>query len=122
MSLTDKNLTLIREWVDTDEPEPEDGWEWPAPSEWAEYRVEGQMRADVLARLGRPADDSCQVRLISGWVEGGYSEFTVEHDYPIEVWVDDDRQSQKVYSDDDAWDEGRALAGFLRWLTEESDR
>lgn len=105
-----ENLTKIREWTDG-----EDTGEWPAPAEYTEYRVEGQMRLDVLKRVGRDNDDPATVRLIEGVIEGGYSEYTVEHDYPIEVWIDDRGQSQRVF-DRETWSRDDSLAAFLRWL------
>lgn len=113
---TRTSMTKIREWVDADGPEPEGGWEWPSPPAYTEWRVEGQMRADVLARIGRSADDPCVVRLVEGVTEGGYSEYTVEHDYPIEVWVDDDGQSQRVY-ETETWDSDTSLSDFTNWLS-----
>lgn len=118
-------LTKIREWEDSeghalaDPDHPEWGWAWPAPPQYVEYRVEGQMRLDVLTRLGRAADDPCDVRLIQGVIEGGWSEYTVEHDYPIEVWVHENRQSQKVWSSDYEWDKDAALAAFVKWVAPE---
>jgi len=109
-------LVKIREWTDG-----EDDGEWPAPPEYVEYRVEGQMRSDVLVRLGRPADDPCEVRLIHGVIEGGYSEYTVEHDYPIEVWIHEGRQSQKVF-DAWGWSKESGVAALLRWLISSSGR
>lgn len=111
---TQQFLTKIREWVDG-----EDTGEWPAPPEYTEYRVGGQMRLDVLARLGRAADDPCDVRMIQGVIEGGYSEFTVEHDYPIEVWVHEGKQAQKVFDYETYWQDD-SLAAFLRWIADPS--
>lgn len=112
-------LVKIREWVEDDGYEKNDDgyFDWPAPPEYTEYRVEGKMRADVLAKIGRAPDDPCTVRLIEGVIEGGYSEYTVEHDYPIEVWVDDDEgQSQRVFEHTACWSDD-ALAAFLKWVT-----
>lgn len=105
-----QDLIRMREWTDG-----EDTGEWPAPPEYTEYRVEGQMRLDVLKRVGRDAGDPAVVRLIEGVIEGGYSEYTVEHDYPIEVWVDDDGQSQRVFDYEAYWSSD-SMAAFLRWL------
>jgi hypothetical protein len=80
------DITKIREWVDADEPEPEDGWDWPHPPVNVESLATGDLRAAILAKLGRPADDSCEVRLMESEIEGGWSEFTIETDYEIEVW------------------------------------
>lgn len=116
------NLVQLREWQETEghaleNPDhPDWGWAWPAPPEFREYRVEGQMRSDVLVRVDRPSDDPCEVRLVQGWIEGGYSEFTVEHEYPIEVWIHEGRQSQKVWSHDWEMSETGALAAFLAWI------
>lgn len=111
-------LIKIREWVDDEgrEPDQHGDYEWPSPPEYTEYSVAGQMRADVLAKLNRPANDPCGIRLIQGVIEGGYSEFTVEHDYPIEVWIDDEGQSQRIFHHEYAYSHEGALAEFLKWL------
>lgn len=120
MSVQHTNLTLIREWLDTDEPEPEDGWRWPHPPEMVEFRVDGQMRSDVLAKIGRDPADPIEVRLVHGTITGGYSEYTVEMDYEIEVWLHEDNQQQRIYQDDSYSDEV-GLPNFLRWLTGERE-
>lgn len=109
----DKNLTKIREWTEFDGSDPD---EWPAPPQYTEYRAEGQMRSDILARLDRPADDPSTIRVVTGVIEGGYSEYTVEHDYPIEVWIDGDGQSQRVF-DHESSSEGQCLPALMRWIS-----
>jgi hypothetical protein len=106
----DHLLTLIREWTDG-----EDNGEWPAPPAYSEYRVGGQMRLDVLSRIGRAADDSCDIRMVEGVIEGGWSEFTVEHDYELEVWVYEGRRGQRVFKED-AYSHDGAMAAFLKWI------
>ena len=110
------DIIKVREWVDSDEPEPADGWEWPHPPVCIESRVEGQLRAHILAKLGRPTDDTATVRIVESEIEGGYSEFTVEVDYDIEVWIDDGGQSQRVF-DTMTWSRDSSLAAFLAWAT-----
>lgn len=68
--------------------EKDDGdWEdWPYPILTIESVVSGGLRAIILARLNAP--DTAEVRLIETCVSGGYSEFTQEDDYGIEVLAD----------------------------------
>lgn len=108
------SLTKLREW--DDEPNnPDDPDEWPSPPSHIEYRVEGQMRADILARLGREASDRCEVRLIESDIEGGWSEYTVEWDYEIEVWVHEGGQAQRVY-ERSHWSAEDRLPDFIKWI------
>jgi hypothetical protein len=121
-----EHLHLLNEWVDDEgyELNDEGYYDWPQPAEYAEYRVTGRMRIDVLTRAGRdPDDDTLDVRLTAGIIEGGYSESTIEHSYPIEVRIFDGSPYDpglKVFDHDGYWN-GEGLPAFLRWL-EESDR
>lgn len=108
------DIVKIREWVDSDEPEPKDGWEWPAPPSCVESRVEGALRAAILVRLGRPSDDPCEIRIVESEIESGWSEFTVETDYSIEVWVHSDRQEQRVF-EGNTYSNDRMMAAFFEW-------
>jgi len=108
------DIIKLREYVDSDDPEPKDGWEWPHPPICIESRIEGDLRARILANLGRPADDVCEVRIIESEIEGGWSEFTVEVDYDIEVWIHEGRQAQRVW-ETAGWDKDWTMAEFLRW-------
>lgn len=108
------DITKIREWIDTDEQEPEHGWEWPHPPICVESRVTGDLRDRILRKIGRDTDDAVEVRIIELEIEGGYSEYTVEHDFDIEVWLHEGRQSQKVW-DSTAWSYDRAMADFIKW-------
>lgn len=111
------DITKIREWLDTDEPEPGHGWDWPAPPICIESAVSGDLRASILAKLGRSASDPAEVRIIEMEVEGGWSEFTVETDYQIEVWLHAPGQSQRLIEFDCQWSREDALARFLRWVS-----
>lgn len=102
-------------YYDTEEAEPEEGWNWPAPTKVIESVVEGALRADVLARLAMPADSAVVVRTVERETEGGYSEWTVEFDYELEVWLDEGRQSQRVFSTEAYWS-GSTLEKLLAWL------
>ena len=113
-----ENLTKIREWIDSDEPEPEDGWEWPHPPICVESRVGGNLRADILRRLGRPLDDEAEIRLVETEVEDGWSEFTPEVDHGIEVWVHEGRRAQRVWDTDLHSDGDYAMTRFLAWTQE----
>ena len=108
------DIIKIREWLDTEETEPEDGWEWPHPPICVESRIEGDLRAAILAKIGRPADDTAEVRIVESEIEGGWSEFTVEVDHDIEVWLHEGRQAQKVFDATD-WTADASMAAFLKW-------
>ena len=108
------DIVKIREWVDSDEPEPADGWEWPHPPICVRSRIQGDLRARILAKLGHPADSKAVVEIEESESEGGYSEYTIEEYHTIEVWVIEGRQSQKVFSEDD-YRGGSPMAAFLKW-------
>lgn len=74
----------------------------------------GALRATILAKLGHPHDSDAKVRIIEGEIEGGWSEFTSEIDYDIEVWVDDPGQSQRVFGCTD-YSRSAPMAAFLQW-------
>lgn len=109
------DMVKIREWVDSDDPEPEDGWEWPHPPYCVESRVQGDLRSRVLTKLGRPVDDPCEIRLIERDCEGGWSEFTAESWFDLEVWVHEGRQAQRVWETTDQWNQENGLAALLKW-------
>lgn len=109
------DIIKIREWIDSDEPEPADGWDWPHPPVYIESRIVGNLRRDILAKFDRNEDDACEVRIIEGEIEGGYSEYTSEMDYSIEVWLDEGRQSQKVREFDSY---SNPMPAFLAWIDE----
>ena len=104
-------ITKIREWVDSDEPEPEGGWDFPAPPVNVESLISGDLRARILAKLER-ADDGCEVKLVETEIEGGYSEFTREYDYEIAVWIGE----QRVWHHDASWTAEDSMAAFLNWV------
>jgi hypothetical protein len=105
------DITKIREWVDSEEAEPEGGWDWPTPPVNVESLISGDLRARILAKLGR-ADDGCEVKLAETEIEGGYSEFTVDYDYEIAVWIG----AERVWRYDLAFSAEDSMAAFLRWV------
>lgn len=114
------DITKIREWEDVDGHElydpadPDSGYRWPGPDQCIESRISGALRQQILRNLGRAPDDTCDIRLVERTIEGGYSEFTVEHDYEIEVWVQEGRQAQRVWSNDSIFNRS-TMAAFLDW-------
>lgn len=109
------DIVKIREWEDADEPMPEEGWDWPHPPYCIESRVEGDLRRRVLANVGRTADEPCEVRLIERECEGGWSEYTSETWFEMELWLDEGRQSQRIWSTDYEWSQESGLAALLKW-------
>ena len=110
-----ENLVEIASWIEPDDgqdPDDDGYYDWPAPPAYTKYAVTGNMRADVLRKLGRLPDDPCEITLVEGTIEGGYSEYTVEHDYTIEVVVD----GELVFEAETYW-HGSALPKFLEWVT-----
>lgn len=121
------DLVKLREW---EEPDPEvhrreswdpESWAWPAPPTKVESRIEGRLRAEVLVRLGRPTDDPAELRLVEISAEGGFSEFTVETDFELELWIHEGQQAQLVWSADwiHAASSESVLSAFIRWVTGE---
>ena len=109
------DITKVREWIDSDEPEPEGGYDWPHPPICIESAVTGELRGRILDKLGR-LGEGLRVRIIELEVEGGWSEFTIETDYYIEVWIDSDgREPEKVW-ERDTWSASDTMAAFLKWV------
>lgn len=121
------DLSVLREWDDTNEPEPVDGWEWPRPPRITESIVEGQMRVDILNRIGASLDDTSKVRLIETHIEGGYSDATVEWSFDIEVWLDTEPlgptgrravETRRVWQHYDAYSTDSAIAALIKWVSQ----
>ena len=72
-------FTLLDEWEDEDE---NDG-EWPYPTQYKKSRVEGELAEQVRAKLG-VADDA-EVIITEEIISGGWSEYTQENEYNLEV-------------------------------------
>jgi hypothetical protein len=109
------DITLMRQWVESDQPEPEDGWDWPSPPIHAESSVTGELRTQILVKLGR-ADRDQAVRLIESEIEGGWSEWTAEIDYEIEVWIHEPgKDPERVWNRDTDWNAKDAMSAFLKW-------
>lgn len=100
------DIIKMRQWSD----EPEDDY-WPPPPNYVESVVSGQLRTRILELAGL-ADVGQLVTLIEIEIEGGYSEYTIEMDYGIDVLVD----GQKVWSDDTHFSDEQAMAAFLQWV------
>jgi hypothetical protein len=104
------DITMIRTWTGPDERS--EGSDWPAPPIYVESAITGELRSRILAKLGRDGT----LRLIEAEVEGGYSEFTIETDYPIEVWLDrEGAEPERVWSREYDWTKESAMAAFLKW-------
>lgn len=112
------DITKVRSFEEVD-PEihtrDENGdWRWPGPPECVESMITGDLRTRILSRLGRAADDACYLRLIERDTTGGWSEFTVEMDYDIEVWLDEGRQSQRLF-ETTTYAPDKRMKAFLDW-------
>ena len=109
------DITAIRTWVESDEPEPEGGYDWPHPPIYVESAISGELRDRILAKLGRSGDD-IQLRLVESEIEGGWSEFTVKTDYEIEVWLDrPGSEPERVWHRDMDGNAEAAMSAFLKW-------
>lgn len=109
------DITKVREWRDTDETEPEGGWEWPAPPVCIESVVTGELRQRILARAGQAHG---RVRIVESEVDGGYSEYTVETYYGrLAVWLDQvGEEPMMIWGVDAEWAAENAMAAFLKWV------
>lgn len=79
--------------------------EWPYPTITVESEIMGDLREKIFAKTGLRG----RVTLIESEVSGGYSEYTQETDYGIEVFID----GVHVWSDD-----YNGQSAFLRWVSE----
>ena len=103
------DITKVREWIDSGEPEPEGGYEWPHPPKFIESNVTGELRSLILKQIGQE-DDGRPVRIIESEVEGGYSEYTVETDYGVEVWV-------RAWHTEFGYSPDSARRSFMQWIS-----
>lgn len=110
--------TLI--WEDRD-PDENNG-EWPYPTEYKRYRIEGDLADMVRKRTGLTGE----VTIYEENISGGYSEWTQESDYPFQVEVDGKTvyQYEGSYSlmSELKWNDGEipkyGFNGFNNWLSE----
>lgn len=89
---------------------PGDPDEWPYPTITIESEVTGELRDKILAKTGRDGT----VTLLETEVSGGWSEYTPETDYNIEVLVDGSSVWQDTYNGSP----GTAMGAFLKWVEE----
>jgi hypothetical protein len=82
--------------------------EWPYPTVTIESVISGELRSRVL-RVLELEDTGQEVVLVENKVSGGYSEYTQENDFGIEVKVAGVRQ----WHEDWASSQESAMAGFL---------
>lgn len=103
-------MSDIRKVRETYSKENPGDWEdWPYPTVTIESEVSGELRAGILAKLGRSKGDVC---LVESEVSGGWSEWTQETDYEISVEID----GEKVWGDEYSPSKESALAAFLEWV------
>lgn len=106
-----EQLEKIREVVDGD-----DNGEYPSPNRDVEYKVLGNLRADILRRMDRdPSDENLVVRLEESGYETGYSEYTPEWNNDLKVWIDEGDQSQMVFDTQD-FDTQWGRKNFFSWI------
>lgn len=111
---------LVDRWTADGDPN-----EWPYPTEYAQFRIDGELADRVRARTGATGD----VHIVEREVSTGYSEYTTETDYEFDVLVD----TQIVWTWNNGWNDGRtagqteddlprtSLAQLQAWLDEEPE-
>ena len=67
----------------------EDGeWdEWPYPTIEITSRITGELRDKILKRIGREPSDTTEITIVESNISSGWSEFTQDNDYGIELFV-----------------------------------
>ena len=67
----------------------EDGdWdEWPYPTIETTSRITGKLKNKILKRIGREPSDTTEIIIVESNISSGWSEFTQDNDYAIEVFV-----------------------------------
>lgn len=85
--------------------------EWPYPTLTIESVISGDLRTRALSKLGRPDHDG-EVLLIESHVSAGWSEYTQEDDYSIEVSIN----GESAWKDEYNYSTESAMAQFLKWI------
>ncbi len=98
------NSTVVAEWEDPDE----NNGEWPYPTRYVKRAISGQLADEIRARIGAARD--AQVFITEAEMSGGWSEWTQETDYAMEIECGDFR---KEFCS--SWSENNLVA-LLRWL------
>lgn len=102
------NSTLVNSWEDEDE---NDG-EWPYPTQYNQYRIEGDLADRVNRRMGN--DPGTEVLLTETVVSGGWSEYTQENDYSHEI-----EAGGETVELVGTW-QSNPIAALVKWLGEEN--
>lgn len=108
------DIREVSRWSDTEGHELDEYGEyaWPYPTEYILSEVTGQLRQEVIDKIGAEIDSLVTIR--EEVVSGGYSEYTQENDYSFELIVNYDTVwSSERYSGESN------LAAFLKWLETE---
>jgi hypothetical protein len=87
---------------------PGDPDKWPYPTITIESEISGELRDRIIARTGLTG----RVTLLESEISGGYSEYTQETDYEIEVLID----GHHVWNDDYQWSTESAFGAFMTWV------
>lgn len=102
-----KDISKISEVRSVEDGEPWD--EWPYPTITITSLISGELRSRVLMKIG--ADDG-RITIVETEVSGGYSEYTQETDYGIELFHNDNSVWKAEYTSGG----DTAMAAFLRWV------
>lgn len=86
--------------------------EWPYPTIETTSRVTGELKAKILKLTGRKDDDTSEVTIVEIHVSSGWSEFTQDDDYALEVFVGGERVKEWSYETSEA----SAMGSFLSWI------
>ena len=100
----------IRKVSETRSKDDGDWDEWPYPTVTIESEVTGELRSKVIAAAGGEPVPG-RVIITETEVSGGYSEFTQETEYGIEVRID----GASVWKDEYNMDSETAMSAFMRW-------
>lgn len=69
---------LVERWNGDGDPD-----EWPYPTKYSRYRIEGRLAERIRERTGLDGEVSIVEKIESG----GYSEWTQEDEYLFDVWI-----------------------------------
>ena len=86
--------------------------EWPYPTIETTSRITGELRDKILKRTGRKANDTSEITIVESNVSSGWSEFTQDNDYSIDVFIGTEGITITNYDTS----EESAMSRFFEWV------
>jgi hypothetical protein len=105
------DMTVVKSWDDGDGTDKDN--EWPYPTQYVKRVLTGVLADDIRRALGEPDDTIVYITEVE--VSEGYSEYTTETDYQMEI------ECGKVVKEFDEYGYGQQsnLVKLIEWIEAE---